>query len=72
MNALNVIATKRPPSFGGGLLPIPFDAILDYAAYLGMTQREADNLFRIIRNVDAYRCNKVAEKAKKKAAKTAK
>ncbi|MFZ4165313.1 phage tail assembly chaperone [Brevundimonas sp. NPDC058933] len=70
-NAMAALSTERPPSFGGGLQPIPLTSIIAYADFLGMTRREADYLVRVIRNVDAYRCNRSAEKAKKRADKAA-
>lgn len=50
-DAFGALTTERPSSMGG-ILPIPFSAILRFAKHYGYTRTETDDLVAVIRTMD--------------------
>lgn len=59
--AFNDLGTER--NNGMGIGPIPFSKIKEYAADLGLTEREKEAFVWIIRKLDIHYLNKQAQEA---------
>lgn len=54
----------------GGLSRIPITSVITYADYLGMNQRETDDLMKVIKTLDTRKCRLVSDKQAEKSAAT--
>lgn len=61
--AYGELCTCRPSSGMGGMMPIPFPAILQYAEFWGYTRSETEALWKAIRAMDTIHVRFVNAKA---------
>lgn len=63
--AYGELCTCRPPTMGG-LAPIPFPAILQYAQFWGYSRSETEALWKAMRELDQIHCEHINSKLAEK------
>lgn len=64
-DAFFTLSTCRPVPALGGVLPIPWSAVVEYAERLGFDEETTDDFWQIMRVIDAEHCKQVMAKMPK-------